>query len=51
MRQRQVARTTGFGCPMKMSKRSVVSVGPNWTSWITSLGVAVWYVAIPQSFR
>ena len=36
-----VAGTTGLGCPVGMSQSSMVSVGPNWTSWSTSLDVAV----------
>ena len=49
--RRKVAGTTGLGCPVEMSQRSVVSVGPNRTSWRTGPDVAVWYVAISLSFR
>ena len=49
--RRKAAGMTGLGSPVEMSQRSVVCVGTNWTSWSTSMDVAVWYVAISLSFR
>ena len=49
--RQKVAGTTGLGCPVEMSQRSMVSVGTNWMSWRTSLDVAEWYVSISPSIN